>query len=1121
MNCPKCGHPIDEKTKICPNCKKVLQLECPVCKELNKTNTCYNCGFVIVNKCNNCGKINQTILGKCSKCGFNTYVSAILNDSNIEEFACLTLEFPNLDGMTKFLGSKALLKKFKEKLNSKIYEYAKSKKLKRHVIDNTYIIRFNKDYTYTASAKNAMLSAIEILNMITELNVKLLKKRKTLLKCNMAILKRDAYSPGEDYKSGINIQILYKDVLEQKYLNSLQLVVDNSINQALSNDYEMNSIGLTQAKNRTTMMYEVNLNKLIKVVEKNENEIESEKIQTINKPLISQLIANEEELEEDNDSIYDVDGISFDEIDCKFIKVYSKELTSEIANLFCNEKKQIISVKTSSSNQPRTEELLAKIAQNGIFNKIFKVTCYENMKYKPYGFFYDLISSVYNFSTTNKFFSTNDFSRFSNINNSSYLTDMINLNIRELLSPEDVRFALLSNFESLFGLMKNTLIFIENVELIDETSYEILQLLLEKFDEFDISYIFLGDKDFSLHKASHFLLSKKAYTEITVKLTPAKILIESNLKLYENILESFYMNKLVQNTHGSPMYFMQATIYLMDMGVLKVNDGSLEIMNEKTVILPTNLDDLIKKMMQNICEKLNDEFRLLACLLFLGTRIDSATLQSLEFEDLDKKLQYLEAKGYIYIFENAVYFQNYNLYYKNLMEILERKEKQAICAFLSDKCFSKETIHPTKIFLYNILEDSKNELSEYKNLSDINKSLGDFSAYLNCSIKLLKLLDSTFVENSEKSIDDYKMEIYENISNLLYKYSPEKIYNITQIILDNLENNVENNKVITLCNKMMQGCLNTGNYTYALELCHKILSKLEKSDIHPQNENFNPTAFMISLIKLEILFNVGNLEECIALGEELFIILLKNPREKIKSHTISDALFETLLTDSAGYITLSKIAQLKTNHKDFLKTAKNVIGYLPQSYRLFDELYNLIRNKKFEYDFYEEDNNDRFEKFNINLLIAFSKIISDYQDFATKIYHAKLGAKANNLHQLELLSDLMIGYAYFKLQNVRKASKIYTSVLETATNKGLNNIKLIAWYLIAKIHISKNEVDIASGLANNALVELEKDLYSNPYILMLYKFLMSECLKLKNEDTQANFCYNQAVEIAEKNNINF
>ena len=226
MECPKCGYKIDENTLVCPNCKKVLKLVCPICNTVNKTNTCNKCGYIIVNKCHNCGKINPTIAGKCSKCGFDTNVSAILQGSNIEEFACVSIDFPNLDDMPRILGSNQLFKKFKDKLNALIYNYVKSIGLKRQIIGNTHIIRFNKDYTYATSAINAVKSSIELLNLITQLNFKLTKVKDAQLKCNIAILKRNAYASNDDYKSGVNIQLLYQNIQSEKLLNSLQTLIN-------------------------------------------------------------------------------------------------------------------------------------------------------------------------------------------------------------------------------------------------------------------------------------------------------------------------------------------------------------------------------------------------------------------------------------------------------------------------------------------------------------------------------------------------------------------------------------------------------------------------------------------------------------------------------------------------------------------------------------------------------------------------------------------------------------------------------------------------------------------------------------------------------------------------------
>ena len=55
------------------------------------------------------------------------------------------------------------------------------------------------------------------------------------------------------------------------------------------------------------------------------------------------------------------------------------------------------------------------------------------------------------------------------------------------------------------------------------------------------------------------------------------------------------MQKISKNTKGSQMYFMQALVHLMDLGVFKVEKGSLAIEKSETVVFPTTLDELVQK----------------------------------------------------------------------------------------------------------------------------------------------------------------------------------------------------------------------------------------------------------------------------------------------------------------------------------------------------------------------------------------------------------------------------------------------------------------------------------------------------------------------------------------------
>lgn len=1112
MECPKCGIKIDEDTLVCPNCKKVLKLVCPICKAVNKSNTCYKCGYIIVNKCHNCGKINQTISGKCSKCGFDTNVSAILQGSNIDEFACLTIDFPNIKDMQTILGSKKLYEKFREKLNGLIFDYAKSVGLKRGVIDDTFIIRFNKDYTYALSAKNALTSAIEILNLVTQLNHKLTKAKDAQLKCNMAILKRNAYASNDDYKSGININLLYQDLSKNKLLHNLQLIADGSIYEIVGNEYPMNSIGMTRVKNQSLFLYEMDLENYIKIETEDGSEHEIGNIK------VPDIIEAQQEILEKEDSIYDIEGISFEEINCEFAKEYTQGLGSNIAQRLMSKNKNIIVLKGKKEYHPRTLDIIDKIKQNKIYNQVVKVTCYDDLKFKPYGLFNDLISGMNGFSTTGKLKNQNNFSTVKTFDNSGFMEDVINLNVREFPHPEDVRYGVFEALENMLAKLRKSIIIIENIEKIDDTSLELLQTIFKNYDKYELSFLIIAEKDFSLHKNAHFLLSKREYTEITLKPTPIKMLIEANARLCKNILDTFYMQKISKNTKGSQMYFMTALVHLMDLGIFTVENGSLELTKSETVVFPTTLDELIQKRLLHI--KMCDEnlFKMFACILLIGPQLDLQTIKFFNHPNVDDYLKYLDNKGFIYNANGVIQVQNYNLYYENILKLMTYEERRATANYLVMYFFKENSAHPVLAKLYSLVESNKNEFVQWENLSNINRSLGDFSAYLNCSMRFLKLLSNNINESSIKSIEEYKLEVYENIANLLYKYTPEKIANITQVILDNLESGMNDKKVITLCNKIMQGCLISGNYNHALLMSHKILSRMENTDLNPNSPNFGVHALLISLIKIEILFNVGDLEECIELGDEIFKNLMNTSLEEIKPKTISTKQFSDLIVDAAGYVIFSRILQLKHDLLQFCEIARKVTPNLPASYKLFVELDNLIHGKNITLNNVPEEH-EKFGRALYFILDAFKNVNNDANAFAGQIYHAKLGAKTNNLTQIELFCDLMIGRSYFKLDKINKASTIYNSVLETSQNNGLKNVYYVAAYLIAELAIKNNDFNTAHGIISNTIVNLEKNRNTSAFILMMFKSIQAKILKLKKEDTQANFCYNQAKQISEMNSI--
>lgn len=1120
MKCPKCNLDITEEMLVCPNCKKVLKLVCPKCQTINKTNLCKKCGFTIITKCHKCGKINQTISGLCSKCGFSTYTSVAINSSLIDEFACLTIEFPNLNDIKPALGSTKLEEKFRKNLDQLILNYVSEIDLTREIINDVYIIRFNKDDSFYNSANSAVKAAIEISNLITDLNFKLEKLKNITLQCKMAILKRDINSKPEEYKSGFDIKLIYRDKTSSKLLKSLQIITDSFVYEQVCDNFELSSLSANFIKNQMVMFFELILKKYIKIpVPKKEDkkELEAGKLNIFDDGV--------EEEEESKAGLFNVDAIQFNELKCTFVHTKSSRLISEVVTQLRKSPKKFLSIKGDTQYLPRTGELLSTVEKLGFYDNVVRITCYDGMKYKPYGFFYELIAGIKNYSQSPKLFVHNNFDGFKSIDPSGFIKDLVNLNKRTFPHPEDARYSFFDIFYEIFHSMDRTLVYIENFEKIDDTSYEILQFLLENFEELDVSYLVTTSCNYPVHKKSHFLLTNPAYLEITSKPTPLKEIIGEDIARYEKILDSFYMKKASQNTKGSVLYFDNVIAHLVENGLITLRNGIYDIANLENILIPPSIEELMARRIKFLYDEDETAYKLLCYLLLFDPIIDSRTLNLLgvNIETKSDVLNKLLAKNYIYIHKNNVYVQSYNLLRNSFLLSTPIELKQTIAQELLEKLFGAEVNHPSEVVLYKILRQDKKEFMALENLSKLNASLGDFSAYLNCSIKFLKLLDNHVSESSEKSIQEYKMEVYENISNLLYKYTPNEIHNIAQVILNNLEKTTDDKKIIELCNKMLQGCLIGGNYSHALDLVHKILTRFSNYSINPSDENFSVPYLLVSLVKIEVLFSMGNLKDCSEAGDEILNVINKENISPIKPISLTQKQFEDLIFEALIFIVLAKIILLRSEEeiKDFTEKVRTNMGRLPQPFEMALSLEKIIKKHKTVTPPESMVTEDKFSKIIWSITKAFNEETADIKRFADVVYQAKISAKLNKLSQVELFSDLLIGYSYFKLGQFEKASAIFYNVLEIATKNGLKLITYIDWYFISVLKLEQQELDIAFGIANNVMVQLEKDPNIGDFLFFLFRVLLAKILIAKNEENSAQLCLNNARFIKEKYGLNY
>lgn len=1129
MECPKCGYEVDDKAMVCPNCKKVLKLVCPICKTVNKSNTCKKCGYVIITKCHKCGKVNPTERKKCAKCGFSTLDSVILNESNLDDYACLTIDFPNMDEMKIHLGSAKLLNKFKVNLDNIILDAVKELGLRRQIIDNRYVIRFNKDYTFSSSAHNAMESVVKIATEITKLNYKLTNLKNASVRCNMMVLKRNVKTAQSDHKIDFNISMVNTSASkEEKALNTFQVITDAQINDCLSSEYKLTPLNSVMINGKMEMFYEMDVRPLINInyaelLPKEEEEIVVPNF--VQNMLIEQDKIDGQALRQmdspnDPDAIYDIETINFNEINCYFERIQNIDVFDKIVERLKENPKSITAIKTDPLYVPYSLKVITEVEQTGLYNNIISVTCYDEMKYSPYSFFRDLLSSIFEYTVSQKLFSQNDFSMFNSLDPTGLVKDLVTLTDRGLEMPEDTRYTYYDIFLTILKAIPNTLIFIENFDKIDESSYDVMKYLFEAFDQLEISYLISYDKDFSLHRQSHFLLSKPYYSELYMKPTPFEKMIEGNKEYYKNILDDFYFHRIAKYSCGSILFLDIALQYLVESEVYTADDTTVYLSNPKTIIIPSSLNKLLKRRL-NLMQDEPDMMKFLATVLLLGTRIDRATLDSLGYENLDEIIDKLAHMGYLYFYNNCMYFPNYNLLRENLLGTMNKETLQQMANELFEKVLDDSMPSPVKSYLYGLLGDTEAQLAEWQKLMQVNLSLGDFNSYLNCANEILKILDKNKDEEKQEEIENYKLELYENISNNLYEYVPEKTQEIAEVTLANLEKTTNIEQIIQLCNKMITGCMAVGDYNHALELMHKVLSLLPGASIDPLAPNFNQYLLLMSIVHIEILFNIGAMNECIEVGYRVLSIVSQNNIDTVKPEHISTENFKSMIFDSVGYVAIANILQLQGNLKQFFDIVRSNFSDLPQSYELFLSLESLIRGEIVQPQSELVSDDDKFSGVIFHIINAFQNISFDYVAFAEEIYQAKVLAKIAKLHQVEYCCDALIGYAYMKLESYVKASAILFKIIKTANINGMMTLLYLAWYLMCEMNLKQGKYNVAYGIVNNSIIQLEKNNNSCEYLTILFRYALYKVFMFQGEADKADICLQQAQYMTNKYGIHF
>ena len=1114
MNCPRCNTPISDKDLICPGCKKVIRLQCPVCKNITKNTVCEKCGTVLLNKCYKCGKLNSTTFENCPKCGLNINASIGLRESVIEEFAVLTIEVTNFEDIKNAFKSDKITQQFKANLYSLIKKNAAQKKLRVQFIDNTYIIRFCKDYSFLESCKSALDFSIYIAQTVSEINRKLLDAKGVELKVQMAVQKRDVYSKPSEYKSGLNINVVYSSSGKGHLYNNTEVVVDSYIYQQTKTVYPYQSLSAVFVKNQMVMFFELILHQII------QHEEDTEKTVDANKVKLPKNVDFEPEEEVDEEKL-----INFDSLNCTFIKTRQDTLSEELAKIASKEiNNPIISVRSDDRNGKLSLISTEKLEQIFEGSNIIRFSCSKNNKYNAYGLFKQMLLAYRGINELNLLLNPE---MIDAVSADIHIQEIFKMRIKEQVHPEDLRYSYFESFTNFsLSIPYKTIFVIDDFEYTDDGSLEIIKYLCENKKLGNIGFLISCGREYSLHRKIYKLMTAPNYFDVEIKPSSNKKIVASNLAAVKNIKDTFFFEKVLENTKGSYFYFNTALKYLIDNGILKQRDNTYEVAKDRMLVLPKNLDELIQKRIFHLQVKENG-FEMFGSILLIGERTQFADLHKLEIKDDVKILKYLEEKQFIKIIDNKeIFVHDYNLYNKNFVETCEAEKLRLIAQNILEKIYLEEEIpNSNKARLLEYAKLKKEAFAQWHALAMISSQSGDFCAYLNCTNKFLSLVDNVIDDETDRTVEQVKMDVYSELASLMYKYYPDKIRNFLEAMLTSLEAQNDDQRIKEAANKLVQSCLISGNYNNALEYIGKIISRTPRSSFDPDDRNFNLNYFLVNLVTLEIFFNLGRLNECIELGDELFrYIDLSTITDNVLPEGFSKKQFEEALCDAMFFICMSRIILLKKDRVDILIDFEDRTNKRFTFFKLLYLLNEFLEGKNIIEPMKQIAQSGLRDKYSqilfpiIQGLIAWS--YKDWNNLGNYVYNAKLVAAILNQHQIEYFCDLMIGFAYQNLGSIKKAKQIYYNILDLSEEKGIKNITYLSWALIAKAEFQENNIDMCVGIINNSILNLEKDPDASEYFVMIFKSLSSEVMiAVKANIEKAMFCAEQAFETAAKHTL--